>query len=153
MDVKVSSWNHRFPSIPSNTEWLSAKVWLWVRSDNVRSLALSWPLSLLIDSLISQQTFPNLSHHLQLNHDHCSISSSLPVLLFQTFFLLTGEEERWSFVCVCVCVHIYIYIYIYIYIPTWKNTIVIYSKYYSVFEPYYSKVYYTVYSILFTTIC
>ncbi len=26
-----------------------------------------------------------------------------------------------------------------------KDTIVIYSKYYSVFEPYYSKVYYTVY--------
>ncbi len=34
-----------------------------------------------------------------------------------------------------------------------KNTIVIYSKYYSVFEPYYSKVYYTVYIIVFTTLC
>ncbi len=32
--------------------------------------------------------------------------------------------------------------------PTWKNTIVIYSKYYSVFEPYYSEVYYTVGYIL-----
>ncbi len=30
------------------------------------------------------------------------------------------------------------------YSPTWKNTIVIYSKYYSVFEPNYSKVYYIV---------
>ncbi len=152
MDVKVSSWNHRFPSIPSNTEWLSAKVWLWVRSDNVRSLALSWPLSLLIDSLISQQPFQiSLTIY---NWIMITVQSQvLPVLLFQTFFLLTGEEERWSFVCVCVCVCVCVSIYIYIYIPTWKNTIVIYSKYYSVFEPYYSKVYYTVYSILFTTIC
>ncbi len=36
---------------------------------------------------------------------------------------------------------------------TEKNTIVIYSKYYSVSQPYYSKVYYTVYIIVFTTIC
>ncbi len=33
-----------------------------------------------------------------------------------------------------------------------KNTIVIYCKYYSVFEPYYSKVYYTVYIIVFNTL-
>ncbi len=37
-------------------------------------------------------------------------------------------------------------------IPTWKNTIVIYSKH-SVFEAYYSKVYYTVYIVVFTTLC
>ncbi len=34
-------------------------------------------------------------------------------------------------------------------LSTWKNTTVIYSKYYSVFEPYYSKVYYI---IVFTTL-
>ncbi len=37
--------------------------------------------------------------------------------------------------------------------PHEKILIVIYSKYYSVFEPYYSKVYYTVYIIVFTTLC
>ncbi len=38
------------------------------------------------------------------------------------------------------------------YYPHEKNTI-IYSKYYSVFEPYYNKVYYTVDIAVFTTLC
>ncbi len=113
MDVKVSSWNHRFPTIPTNTEWLSAQVWLWVWSDNVRSLAMSWPFSLLIDSLISQRPFQiSLTIY---NWIMITVQSQvLPVSCFRLVFFLkeknsTGEEEERFKFCVCVCPYIGLY--------------------------------------------